>query len=317
MKISVVMSVYNGAGTVGATIESILAQTERDFELIVVDDGSSDDTPTILSSYAARDPRIRISSQKNSGLTQALVAGCAAARGMYIARHDAGDISHPRRLEAAEELLDADARVVFVSCWTAMVGPEGEPLYESQGAGHARRPASILDLTSAPAVSDGPTHHGAVMFRRDAYARVGGYRPAFYYSQDWDLWYRLAAIGAFQMVEEVLYTARLEPASISSAMRGAQQEIAKLAVEAARVRARGDSDALILERVAKIRPPLPRTLCAEARGNYFIGETLRRNGDARGRSYLLRAVRSCPLLLRAWVRLFQSMAMSQLSRRKS
>ena len=116
------------------------------------------------------------------------------------------------------------------------------------------------------------------------------------------------------MVEEVLYTARLEPASISSISRGAQQEIAKLAVKTARARARNDSDASILERAARIRPPLSRTLCAEARGNYFIGETLRRNGDARGRSYLLRAVRSYPLLLRAWVQLLQSIAMSQLSR---
>src|SRR5258708_724619 len=215
--ISVVMSVYNGAPTLGATLDSILGQTERDFECIVVDDGSTDATPDILAAYAARDPRIRVIGQPNTGLTRALIAGCADARGLYIARHDAGDLSDPRRFEIQKRALDADPEIVFVSGATLFAGPELEPLQVNRGSGAALEPAFIIDLSMPHALIEGPTHHGAVMFRRDAYERAGGYRAAFYYGQDYDLWYRLAELGKFLYIDEVLYTARITPDSITGA----------------------------------------------------------------------------------------------------
>src|SRR5258706_542650 len=145
--ISVVMGVYNGASTLESTLDSILGQTERDFEFIVVDDGSTDATPAILEAYAARDSHIRVIRQENAGLTRALMAGCAAARGVYIARHDAGDLSHPRRFEIQKRALDADAGIVFASCATQFAGPELEPLYVARPSGAAIEPASILDMS--------------------------------------------------------------------------------------------------------------------------------------------------------------------------
>jgi glycosyltransferase involved in cell wall biosynthesis len=91
VKLSVVMSVLNGAGDLARTLDSIFAQTERDFELIVIDDGSTDDTPSILARQS--DPRIRVITQPNEGLTRALIRGCEAARAPLIARHDCGDVS--------------------------------------------------------------------------------------------------------------------------------------------------------------------------------------------------------------------------------
>jgi len=198
--LSVVMGVYNGASTLAATLDSILAQTHRDFECIVVDDGSTDDTPRILAEYASRDPRLQVITQPNAGLTRALIAGCAAARGTYIARHDAGDLSDPRRFELQIRTLDADAELVFVSCWTAFAGPDLEPLYAARGTGLAVTPIRMIDPRCEHGVLDGPTSHPSVMFRRDAYDRAGGYRPQFYYGQDWDLWYRLAELGTFHIV---------------------------------------------------------------------------------------------------------------------
>ena len=161
-KISIVMPVYNAAPTLGDTIESILRQTEPGFELVIVDDASDDDTAQILARYAAGDARVRVlRNAENAGVTRSLIAGCAAARGQYIARHDAGDLSLPARLEKQAALLDASSEVAFVACWTEFVGPELEHLYEHRGT---------LD----------PTHHGSVMFRSDAYEKAGGYRAQFY-----------------------------------------------------------------------------------------------------------------------------------------
>src|SRR2546430_3305175 len=128
-RVSVVMSVYNGAAHLAATLDSILAQTLSDFELIAVDDGSTDGTLPILAVYARRDPRIRVITQENRGLTRALIRGCEEARAPLIARHDAGDLSDPRRLEEQVARFDVSAELAFCSAWTAFVGPEPEPLY--------------------------------------------------------------------------------------------------------------------------------------------------------------------------------------------
>lgn len=298
------MSVYNGGEELRPTLESILAQTFPGFELVVVDDGSTDASGAILDETAARDRRVRVIHQENRGLTRALIAGCAAARGRYIARHDCGDRSDPRRLALQKQLLDENGDLVFVSCWTAYAGPEGEPLYETRGTSTA--PVAILDASGEWGVVDGPTHHGSVMMRRDAYERAGGYRAAFAVGQDWDLWYRLAALGKFQIVPETLYTAAITPGSISGGARDAQQAIAKLSREAMLARLRGDSDAEIVRRAAAMPVTHDTSPCGKARGFYSIGEALRRNRDARSRRYFRRAIGLCPLLVKAWIRYAQS-----------
>jgi glycosyltransferase involved in cell wall biosynthesis len=307
--ISVVMGVYNAAETLAATLDGILAQTERDFECIVVDDGSTDASPEILSAYAARDSRIRVIRQENAGLTRALMAGCAAARGVYIARHDAGDLSDPRRFELQKRALDADPDIVFVSSATLFAGPELEPLHVARSTGAAITPAFILDLANARTIIDGPTHHGSVMFRRDAYERVAGYRAAFYYGQDFDLWYRLAEIGKFQAIDEILYTARITPDSISSDARDLQERIAVLSRAAAEARHSGQSEAEIIARAATITRAPRRGILRRSKGLYFIGESLRRKGDRRARRYLRQSIAAWPFSSRAWIRYLQSLVL--------
>lgn len=162
-QISVVMSAYNGAKCLSASIDSALAQTERDFEFIIVNDGSTDSrVAEILSEYKVRDERIKIISKSNAGLTRALIDGCAAAKGKYIARIDVGDVMLPERLARQKAVLDAQPDVVFVSCWTEYCGPEWEHLYvhrvEIPVDGENICPA---DPNSYP--ERGPTHHGSVM----------------------------------------------------------------------------------------------------------------------------------------------------------
>jgi hypothetical protein len=304
--ISVVMAVYNGASTLEATLDSILGQTEHDFEFIVVDDGSTDATPAILEVYAARDSRVRIIRQKNAGLTRALITGCAAARGTYIARQDCGDTSEPERFTLQKTLLDENPDLVFVSSWTAFVGPEGEPLSVARGSGAASSPIAILHPEREWGTIDGPTSHPSVMMLREAYERAGGYRAAFAVGQDWDLWYRLATLGKFQIVPRVLYTASVTPDSISGGSREAQQSLAKLSREAMLARLRGHDDAEIVRRAAAVPIVRRRTRRGTARGLYAIGEALRRQRDPRARGYLRRAIALSPLFVKAWIRYAQS-----------
>lgn len=301
--ISVVMGVYNAEATLRETLDSIFAQQDADFEVIVVDDGSTDGSRAILES----DDRIRLIRQPNRGLTRALIAGCEAARGALIARHDAGDLCSPRRLATQQRMFD-DPEVTFVSCATQYVGPEREPLWTAPPTGSALTPAHILDPSRPGGLTDGPTHHGSVMFRREAYQAVGGYRPEFYYGQDFDLWFRLAEIGRFQTSSEVLYTARITPDSISGTARQQQARLAKLSFAAMEARQRGESDDEFLAAAALVRPVRARAgRRHRASGLYFIGEALRRNRDPRARRYLRRAVAAWPLSARAWIRLLQSL----------
>src|SRR5437762_8108752 len=198
MKISVVMSVYNGAATLRETLNSIVAQTDRDFEIIVVDDGSTDETPNILREYT----NVQVIRQENAGLTRALIRGCGEARGEIIARHDCGDRSHPERLARQRALLRDG--VVLTSSAVRYVGPRGEYLYTVHANGDEVRNSLLHD--SSKTIHAIP-HHGSAMFMRDAYEAAGGYRASFRYAQDLDLWIRIARIGKIAIANDELYEA--------------------------------------------------------------------------------------------------------------
>lgn len=299
--VSVVMSVYNGADSLSATLDSVLAQQGCDFEFIVVNDGSSDGAEEILDAYAARDRRLRVIHQSNTGLTRALVTGCAAARGDFIARQDAGDVSLPGRLLSQQMLLRERSDVVLISVACRVLGPRGELLFElcrdgdALGDGLAR-----LDVSHIK----GPPHHGTTMFRREAYLRVGGYRPTFVVAQDIDLWLRLAEVGHCWGLKEFGYEAKLEANSISGRRRDEQIRLGRLAVEAAKMRRAGRSDQALLDAtippVKQPRKPMSRR--EKAKFFYFIGSCLRHRDAATARSYFWESVKTDPLFLKALVR---------------
>jgi glycosyltransferase involved in cell wall biosynthesis len=293
VKISVIMAVYNGSSRLRETLASIAAQTEPDFELIVVDDGSTDDTPHILASFP--DPRLRVITQPNAGLTRALIRGCAEARADAIARHDSGDRSHPDRFRRQLALLDQH---VLVAAATRMRGPAAEELYISRGDGDEVRRSLLHD----PAARiHGIPHHASSMFRREDYLAAGGYREAFRFAQDLDLWIRLASGGPIAIVDEVLYEATLEPSSISSIHRREQEELTRLAVA---LRDSGDdAEPALLAEAARVLPSRKASKRDEAAGLYFIAKCLRRQHDRSWRRYLLRALARNPLHLRSWASL--------------
>ncbi|MCA9052370.1 MAG: glycosyltransferase family 2 protein [Planctomycetaceae bacterium] len=306
--VSVVMSVYNDAGRVRNSVESLLCQSLREIEVIAVDDGSNDDSGRILRELAARDARVRVIEQHNSGLTQALIRGCSAAQGELIARQDSDDWSHPERLERQVELLRRDARIGFVSCTTEYAGPRDERLEVIS------RPADPDAATRGLLFErQGPPAHGSVMFRRSLYEAVGGYRPQFYFSQDADLWLRMAEQSWIGYVMTPLYVARREVESTSGVFRPYQRRFGELGQLCRAARRTGQPEAPYLEEAVELKERFlaerssSRTSFRRS-GNdaaYLIGSQLSRNGDRRAAVYLWDVIRSRPWHWKAWVRLLQ------------
>lgn len=295
-EVSVVMSVHNGQRYLRAALDSVVAQQGVEFELLVVDDGSCDSTPAILAEYAARDSRMRVLTTEHVGLTRALIKGCEQARGRFIARQDADDLSLPGRLCAQATLLRADARLAFVSCWAEVIGPEDESLYFEE------RPSDVADARDwLVRRRIGPPGHGTVMFRADAYRAAGGYRALFRYAQDSDLWVRLAWHGELAYVPQLLYRYRVQPASISATRIRVRAQYQRLVNRLHVARYAGEDEAAIIEATSL---PGPSTDAAEAGSEaascYFIGRCLMARGDKRGAHYLRRALRADPAHWRAW-----------------
>lgn len=315
-RVSVVLGVFEGADVLAETLASIAAQTLGDFECIVVDDGSSDPRVAArLADWVQRDGRFRVIHQQNQGLTRALIAGCAAARGAFIARIDVGDTMAPERLAEQAAVLEQYPECAFVAVQTQIHGPAWEPLHVNAGRGPVGVPASILPDEPNGALRGDVPHHGSVMLRRAACERVGGYRAEFYYGQDWDLWYRLAEVGTFAMVPRVLYHARLFPEAISMTQAERQRRVAECSRGAFQARRRGEDEGPWLRQAAAVRPQAAGPAQGGRRGYepgyYFIGEALRRVGDPACRTYLVRAIRERPSSLRAWVRLAQTVRLAR------
>ncbi len=201
--VSVVMPVYNCRRYLAEAVDSILAQTYRDFEFIAVDDGSSDGSGDLLRECAARDTRVKVMSRPNTGIVGALNDGLAAARGKYVARMDGDDVAKPQRFEKQVSYLDGHPEVLVVGAWVETIDPFGIVF------GQDRRPTEHDEIDAGLLKGRGGSIvHPVAMIRRDAIERVGGYRRPFQDSEDLDLWLRLAEIGKVANLPEVLLSYR-------------------------------------------------------------------------------------------------------------
>jgi glycosyltransferase involved in cell wall biosynthesis len=307
-KVSVVMSVYNGAPDLGRTLDTILSQKGVELEFIVVNDGSTDRSGEILHDYAQRDDRVRVIQQGNTGLTRALIRGCALATGDLIARQDVGDVSLPGRLALQLDVFKNNPAIVMTSCGTRIIGPAGEILYEvCQEGDELHRGLQHLEIKRLRSVS----HHTSVMFRKKAYEAVGGYRPQFRVAQDLDLWMRLSEVGICWATPEVLCEARLHKNSISATRRSEQIRSANLIIKCAKARRSGRDDSKLIEGWVgqrKWRRLLfwrPRRL-EEARFYYFLGSMLRRCQPHQAQLYFWRALSRWVVYPRAWYRILRA-----------
>lgn len=297
------MSVYNGATELSVTIDSVLTQDGVGLEFIIVNDGSTDATGSLLDDYARRDARVRVIHQENKGLTASLIRGCAAANGEFIARQDVGDISLGGRLARQRAIFENNPNVVMTSCGTRFVGPHNELLYEVKQLGdELHRGLQSLDIHGIR----GPSSHTSVMVRRKSYTTVGGYRPQFAVAQDLDLWMRLVEVGMCVAIPEILCEFHLSKNSIGAVRRAEQISSAKIILKCAELRRAGLDDLAFLNSWARRRKrnplfrfPYPKKR-QEARFYYFIGAALRYRERALAQAYFWRAVKVWAPFPRAW-----------------
>ena len=217
--LSVAMSVYNGERFLAAAIDSILAQTFEDFELLVLDDGSNDATASILRCYARSDSRVRPIIRENRGLVASLNQLLHEARAPIVARMDADDISRPQRFERQLAFLAAHPDHGVVGSWSEDMGEHGEPMFRT-GADH---PITHEDVLATIARGEQVICHPAAMYRRDVVLSVGGYHAAFRHCEDFDLWLRLASVTKLANIPERLVRYRRYPGQVSSRHATEQQ----------------------------------------------------------------------------------------------
>lgn len=205
--ISVVMSVYNGGVHLAASIESILSQTFSNFEFIIIDDGSSDDSAKIIRSF--NDPRLRLVRQTNHGLVYSLNKGVSLARGEFIARQDADDISLPSRFEKELKLITSTEQLGLVGTFFTYIEEKN-----SKPTITITSPTKPIDLVRSFYIVN-LFAHGSVMYRKAAFEQAGGYSDKYGPTEDYELWRRIAENWLVAQLPQSLYWYRLNPEGIS------------------------------------------------------------------------------------------------------
>ncbi len=206
-RVTVLMPAYNAGKYIGEAIRSVLEQDYSDYELLIVDDGSSDDTRKIIDGF--RDGRIRVLIQENRGISAALNAGLSEARGYYIARFDADDSCLPRRLSRQTAFLDANPDYVLTGGEVEYMTEKGEHLFNYRCVAYSHQ--EILEKMERIC----PFIHSSVMYKKKEVLQAGGYSPYAHNFEDYLLWVKLETAGKFNNLRERLVRVRYNPASVT------------------------------------------------------------------------------------------------------
>lgn len=203
-KVSVIMPTFNVAPFVDRAVISILEQRFENFELIIIDDGSTDGTTAIFRSF--KDPRVRFFSRPHLGTVYQLNFGLSKVRGEYIARQDGDDYSHPERFERQVQFLDTHPAYGVVSSSMQLIDEWGKPL----GVLHYPQEPDHEKLMEKCCIS-----HAASMWRKQIHEVIGGYDEQFNKNccEDYDLWLRVVERYRIYVLDEALYTKREHPES--------------------------------------------------------------------------------------------------------
>lgn len=207
-KISVVMSVYNGEKYLKQAVRSILSQTYKDFEFIIINDGSTDSSSVILGELARQDSRVRLVSRENKGLIYSLNEGVKLAQGEYIARMDADDISMPERLEKQLKYAENEGLAVC-GTWAEGIDSLGNKINSLS------YPPS-MDRVKVFTLLHNPFIHPSVMFKKEVFEKVGNYKKFFKHIEDYELWTRIVFRYKAGNIPEILLSYRIHDEQITN-----------------------------------------------------------------------------------------------------
>jgi len=254
--VSIIMSVYNGERYLRAAIESILEQSYSNFEFIIINDASTDNSAQIINSFA--DARIkRIENPTNLGLTRSLNKALSEARGDLLVRQDADDISYPGRLIRQIDFIEENPAVGLLGTGYDIINWQGIVLDTIVPPATDRELRDRLEVTN-------PFCHGTVVMRRSCLEKVGGYRADFPVTQDYELWLRMAEYTEIAALPDVLYGYRYDEDSIGRSKRDQQLSYQSLAIEYAAQRRQNIPEHPIPQDILIAYPPPPEKLLSEA-----------------------------------------------------
>jgi glycosyltransferase involved in cell wall biosynthesis len=233
--ISVLMAVRNGARFLDDALASLADQEFRDFEIILVDNGSLDATSSIIKEWAKREPRLRSFRLERPGLARSLGFAVSMARAPFLARLDSDDVAMPSRLGVQYALMQERPSLGMLGTFVELIDSEGRRI------GERRLPIADHELKLFLR-SGNPFVHSTVMMRRDAYERAGGYRTGLRLCEDFDLWCRMAEVTELANLDAPLVRYRLHGAGMAfrQAIRVAVVDACIIAAQ--RARYRGDPE---------------------------------------------------------------------------
>lgn len=268
-KISVLLAVYNAERYLDSAILGILNQKFEDFEFLILDDGSTDRTSAILASI--KDSRVRVFRHERMGLTRSLNKGLLFARGEYVARQDADDVSREDRLKKQLKFLEIQPEIVLVGSGVTVISEDNDIL------GDYLYPADHSYLVNQLDRLVSPLPHTTIMFRRATVMDCGGYRESFVKAQDYDLYLRLIENHKIASIPEPLCQIRHSMKSVTSDDSWGQQfQYAVLAYVSSLLRREGEKDPLDLPTRDKFLEKFNTWYCSSSFPKIFRSRQLRR-----------------------------------------
>jgi len=225
--VSVLMTVYNGEKYIVEAVDSILNQTYTDLEFIVIDDGSTDNTANILRDLAANDPRLKVYTEKNRGIARSMNHALRLAKGEFVAKMDADDVSLPKRLEVQVKYLREHPEVVGLGSAWEVIDDAGRLLTA------LHPPTDDQNVQAELLKGHGAITHACGLMRREELIAAGSYDETFDVAEDLDMWLRLGERGKLENLPQVLVQYRIHNSSVSEQRCRDQREYARRACELA------------------------------------------------------------------------------------
>ena len=273
-KVTILMPVYNGALYLREAMDSILAQTYSNFTLLIINDGSTDNTQTIINSY--KDTRIQCIQQENQGVARSLNNGLTLVDTIYVRRHDADDYSDPCMLQAQLEFLEQHPEIQFVSTQCAFMTDRSKVAHQfRQPKTHILKNRKYLVVSKKLFNPYSPIVHGTVLGPSKIFKEMGGYRTEFLTSEDNDLWLRIIEKYKFVVLNSCSYYLRINATSATKVHKVSVGYYRNLAIAYATERATKGSDPIMRgEQIPKPAKKKIKPIVSYSKGKHFRGDLI-------------------------------------------